>query len=358
MSATMQAVLLTGHGGPEKLVWRDDWPKPVAGEGEILVRVKACGLNNTDINTRTGWYSRPVDTATGDHASVTMDAADASWDETPIIFPRIQGADVAGIVEAVGVGADPILIGKRVLIDPWLRDWDHPADLSKCSYFGSDFDGGFADYTKVDRHNIHVIESTLSDAELATFPTAYMTAENMLARASVTGSDTVLVSGASGGVGSALVQLAKRRGARVIALAGSAKHAAVAAIGADLVLPRRPDDLRAAVSGETVSVVADVVGGDLWTELIAVLARGGRYVCAGAIAGPKVTLDLRLFYLRDLAFFGATVVTPGIFANLVGYIERGDIRPLLAGSYPLRDLGAAQQAFIDKRHTGNFVTIP
>ncbi len=102
-------------------------------------------------------------------------------------------------------------------------------------------------------------------------------------------------------------------------------------------------------------MVADVVGGDDWPSLIDALARGGRYTCAGAIAGPIVTFDLRTFYLRDLTFTGATVVPPGVFADLVGYIERGEIRPLLAATWPLAELRAAQQAFIDKRHVGNLV---
>jgi len=96
-----------------------------------------------------------------------------------------------------------------------------------------------------------------------------------------------------------------------------------------------------------------VVGGELWPRLIDALARGGRYTCAGAIAGPIVEFDLRTFYLRDLTFTGATIVPPGVFADLVGYIERGEIGPLLAATYPLKELAAAQEAFIAKRHVGN-----
>ena len=100
-------------------------------------------------------------------------------------------------------------------------------------------------------------------------------------------------------------------------------------------------------------MVADVVGGPLWPQLISALARGGRYTCAGAIAGPIVEFDLRAFYLRDLVFTGATVPAPGVFSDLVGYVERGEIRPVLAATYPLDQLVAAQEAFIAKRHTGN-----
>ena len=234
-----------------------------------------------------------------------------------------------------------------------------PLDRDKCGYFGSECDGGFAQYTVVDERHVHPVESELSDAELATFATSSMTAENMLNRAGVRSGDRVLITGASGGVGSALIQLARRRGAETVALCGESKAEAVRTLGADHVLPRAPEDLkgtlRTATGRDEVTVVADVVGGALWPQLIAALARGGRYTCAGAIAGPMVSFDLRTFYLRDLVFTGATVPPPGVFADLVGYIERGEIEPLLAAAFPLHDLVAAQAAFITKRHVGNIV---
>ena len=159
-------------------------------------------------------------------------------------------------------------------------------------------------------------------------------------------------------MGGALVQLAKRRGARAIAMASEAKHADVATLGADLILPRAPEDLRAALEGETVTVAADVVGGPGWPALIDILARGGRYTCSGAIAGPTVALDLRGLYLRDLTFTGSTVVPGHVFRDVVGYIERGEVRPVLAATWPLSELRAAQRAFIDKRHVGNIVVVP
>lgn len=356
---TMRAVVLTGHGDFDKLVFHDDWPTPSPGPGQVLVRVHACGLNNTDVNIRTGWYSKTVSDETTGGPLVTADVEDAAWGGNPFAFPRIQGADVAGTVVAVGEGGDRTLIGRRVMIDTWLRDWHDPSNLDKCGYFGAECDGGFADYTAVDQRNVHAIDTPLSDAELATFTTSYVTAENMLNRAAVGPEDVVLVPGASGGVGSALIQLANRRGATTLAMASPDKHAAVTALGAAAVLPRAPDDLRqalrTAIGRDTVSVIADVVGGAAWPGLIACLARGGRYTCAGAIAGPLVEFDLRTFYLNDLTFTGATIVPPGVFADLVGYIARGEIRPLLAATYPLAELRAAQQAFIDKRHVGNIV---
>ena len=359
---TMHAVVLTGHGGLDKLEFHRDWPVPEPQSDEVLIRVAACGLNNTDVNTRSAWYSKGNSDATTGDALVGAEGDDGTWGGASVSFPRIQGADAVGTVVRVGESAEQSLIGQRVMIDGWLRDWDDPLNGSKAGYFGSECDGGYAQYTKVSHRQVHPVDATMSDAELATFACSYVTAENMLNRGAVTAGDTVLVTGASGGVGSALIQLANRRGAQCVALCGADKADAVKAVGPLAVIDRACADLgsalRDAIGKDSVDVVADVVGGTLWPQLISALARGGRYTCAGAIAGPMVEFDLRTFYLRDLTFTGATVPPPGVFGDLVGYIERGEIRPLLAATYALEDFHAAQQAFIEKRHVGNIVTEP
>jgi len=359
---TMNAFVLMRHGGMEALEFRTDWAVPEIGPDEVLIKVGACGLNNTDVNTRSGWYSKAVtDRTTGD-AFDKIGKEDPSWGGAPITFPRIQGADAVGTVVAVGENADAAVLGKRVMVDTWLRDWNNPYNRHKTGYFGSECDGGFAQYTKTHHKNIGVVDSPLSDAELATFACSYTTAEGMLNRANVGVGDHVLVAGASGGVGSALLQLAKRRDATVIALASEAKHADVSKFKPDVILSRTPNDLagelKAKTGRETVDVVADIVGGPYFDTLINVLDRGGRYTCSGAIAGPIVKLDLRTFYLRDLTFTGSTVVPPHVFGDLVSYIEAGEVKPALAATFALADLPKAQQAFIDKKHTGNIVVIP
>lgn len=354
----MRAMVLTGHGDMDRLEYHVNWPVPEISECEALIRVHACGMNNTDVNTRTGWYSKTVTTATTGAPAQTADKA-SSWGGAPLVFPRIQGGDVVGTVVALGRDCDQTLIGRRVMVDTILRDWDDPLNFEKCGYLGSEADGGFAEYVKVDHRNLCPITSNLSHAELATFAISYSTAENMLTRANVCADDTVLIPGASGGVGSALIQLAKRRGATTIALASTAKHGAVKAVGPTHVLPRNPENLQASLQNllgkPSVSVVADIVGGDGFAARIDLLERGGRYTCSGAIAGPLVTLDLRRLYLNDLTFTGCTILAPHIFSDLAGYIERAEIRPLLAASFALQDLHAGQQAFIDKKHTGNIV---
>jgi NADPH:quinone reductase-like Zn-dependent oxidoreductase len=179
----------------------------------------------------------------------------------------------------------------------------------------------------------------------------------MLSRASVGSADTIVITGASGGVGSAAVQLGRRRQARVIALAGAGKEAALLELGAGRVLPREVD-LAALLGPESIDAVIDCVGGAQFPQYLQILRRGGRYAVAGAIAGAIVPLDLRTVYLKDLSLFGCTIPAPGLFAQLLGYIERGEIRPLVSATFALRDIVAAQQAFLQKHHVGKVVLVP
>ena len=359
---TMNAIVLTGHGGLDKLEYRTDWPTPSPGADQVLIKVAACGMNNTDVNTRAGWYSKAVTEATTGGAYDTVGDDDGTWGGSGVSFPRIQGADVCGTVVATGANAPHDLIGKRVITDNWLRNWDDPLNKNTTGYFGSEADGGYAQYCVIDHRNVGVVNSDLSDAELATFSCSYTTAEGMLSRAQVKAGDRVLITGASGGVGSALIQLANRRGAITIAMASPAKHAEVTALNPNHILGRAPDDLAATLQSETghdkVDVVCDIVAGPYFPTLIEQIERGGHYATSGAIAGPIVDLDVRTLYLQDLTFHGSTVVEPRIFRDLIRYIEAGEIKPVLAATYPLSDFHAAQTAFIDKAHTGNIVVIP
>lgn len=355
---TMEAVLLTGHGGFETLEFRTDYPVPSPQAGEVLIRVAAAGVNNTDINTRTAWYSKGVASGSnsgGTAGFVSADDADASWSGTALAFPRIQGADVCGHIAAVGEGVDPARIGERVLVRNMLRSYVDYRPY-ECWTLGSECDGGFAQFAVAPSRETHAVRCDWSDAELASIPCAYSTAENMLHRAGV-GAERVVVTGASGGVGSAAVQLARRRGATVIALAAPAKAAEVRALGADRVIDRDAD-LGAELGPESVDVVIDIVGGDDWPHLLDILRRGGRYAVAGAIAGPIARIDLRTLYLKDLTLFGCTFQEDEVFENLVSYIEAGSIRPVVAATYPLKDIVRAQTDFLAKKHTGKLVLIP
>jgi NADPH:quinone reductase-like Zn-dependent oxidoreductase len=353
---TMKAVLLKGHGGIEQLEYRGDVTVPTPTAGEVLVKVGAAAVNNTDINTRIGWYSKSVATSTDQAAVQTAsDTTDGGWAGNPFVFPRIQGTDVCGRIVAVGAGVAQARIGERVLVDPVLR----PADgsLANVGYIGLERDGGFAEFVALPAGNAIRIESTFTDAELASFPCAYGTAENLLTRANVVSGENVLITGASGGVGSAAVQLARLRGARVVAVTTREKAREVLALGAEQVIERSANPVHA-LGRESMDVVVDVVGGDAFAGLLDVLKRGGRYAVSGAIAGPVVPLDLRTLYLKDLTLLGCTVTTPAVFARVVHLVQEGALQPVVSAVYPLADIVAAQSDFLGKARTGKIVLVP
>jgi len=353
----MKAVVTTGNGGYDKLEYRDV-PIPTLGPGEVLLKVLAAGVNNTEINTRLGWYSSSVTNAT-DEAAIAEEEkatakADGGWNkETP--FPFIQGTDCCGQVVAVASGGDESTLGTRVLVRPCMRKTNF--DSMENIWMASDFDGAFAQFVKVPAKEIFRVDCNWSNEALGTIPCAYGTTENMLHRAKVKSSDHVLVTGASGGVGSAAVQLAKRRGATVIAITGEAKMEQVKSIGADRVIARG-DDIVACLGENAVDVVVDNVAGPGFGSLLKVLKRGGRYVSSGAIAGPVVALDMRDLYLKDLTLIGCTAWDEAIFPNLISYIERGELKPLVAKTFPLKKMADAQREFLKKKHLGKFVLVP
>lgn len=347
---TMSGVATLGHGGPEMLVWRDDLPVPQAGANEVVIKVAAAAVNNTDINTRIGWYSKSVTGATD--AVGDLEADDGGWAGTPLNFPLIQGADCCGYIVAVGADVDKTRIGERVIVRP-MQSTGSGNQPFTTDTFGSEHNGGFAQYTKTFDAEAYAVDDSLSDAEWAAIPCAFSTAEGMLQRASL-GAEKVLITGASGGVGAAAVQLAAMRGAEVWAMTQDSKAKAVRALGADHTLARDAD-----LGKHQFDVVVDLVGGPSWPALLDALKRGGRYVTAGAIAGPMVDLDLRTLYLNDLTLFGSTYQPASVFSDLIGYVQAGKLRPSIAANFDLRDIHAAQDAFAAKAHVGKItLTVP
>lgn len=358
----MRAVVLTGHGGLDKLSYCEDWPRPNPAPGDVLIKVGACGLNNTDINTRTAWYSKEVTEGISDQGGkegfAAADASSGSWSSSPITFPRIQGADVAGVIVDVGSGVSQDRIGERVVVDPWLHGYGDWRDPKTALYFGSECDGGFADYTVVRAENAVAIGSDHSDAELATFPTVLTTAEHLVWRTDLQPGEWVAIAGASGGVGTMAVQLCRLRGARVIAIASSSKAQGLLDLGCETVIDRNTPDLATAIKKEAkgpIDVALDIVGGRMFMPLIDALRQRGRYSSSGAIAGPIVDFDLRQLIYKDLQLTGATITPPGVFARAARLITENRLRPILAAAFPLKDLKSAQEVFLEKKHTGNIV---
>lgn len=349
LPAQMHAVLTLGPGGYDQLSYRPV-PTPEPGPGEVVLQVLAAGMNNTDINTRLGWYAREVRQSTD---TATPPSGPGGWNgATP--WPMIQGTDCCGRIAALGAGVT-MELGARVLVAACQRARDDASAYNR--WLGVDYDGCFAQYVRVPASAVYPVQSDWSDAELASMPCAGGTAENMLIRADLRPAERVLVTGASGGVGSSLVQLARARGAEVIALTSPAKSEALRALGATQILARGANIL-AELGENSVDLVADVVGGPQVPDLLKLLRPGGRLVTAGAIAGPIVPLDLRDLYLKDLRLIGATSWEAATFPNLIRAIEAGHIRPQVAATYPLDQIASAQAAFQDKSHVGNFVLIP
>ncbi|WP_245295174.1 alcohol dehydrogenase family protein [Manganibacter manganicus] len=352
LPATMAAVQLIGHGGLDKLVYNTGVAVPQPAAGEVVVKVTACGMNNTDVWVRQGAYGTEEDAA-----------AVSTWRRqgNTLTFPRIQGTDTVGTIAAVGQGVPASRIGERVMVDfsIYNRDDDSLADID---YMGHGRDGGYAEYQALPAENAHVVNTGLTDIELATFCCAYLTGEQMIERAALKAGERVLVTGASGGVGSGIVQLARARGAIPYAVVGKGKEEAVCAIGAEAVITRGVPDLPAAVAeatnGQPIDVVADLVGGPMFNDLLRILRAEGRYTTAGAIAGPVVQLDLRTMYLKQLQLNGSSQGTRGDFRRIVRYIEEGRLKPLVGGVYRLSDFHHAQTDFMAKDFVGKLVVVP
>ncbi|WP_093036801.1 zinc-binding dehydrogenase [Roseovarius azorensis] len=349
MPATMRGVTLTRHGGPEALAWREDIPVPRPGPGEVLLRVRAAGVNNTDINTREGWYAAEVTGATGEtDAGVEV----GGWSGA-LRFPLIQGGDLCGEVVAQGPGVTAPALGARVTCP---INIPRPTDENPVAFvaLGSEIDGAFAEYCLMRADDLHDISGApLSDVEVAAMPCAFGTALGLLDRAGVKAGQEVLITGASGNVGLAAVQLAARMGARVTGIAAPSKAETVREDGATEVIARD-----ASLPENRFHAVIDLVGGPAFASLIGALRPGGHYAVAGAIAGPMVTADLRRIYLRDITLHGCTFQSPEVFARLMEMLRAGRLRPRIAATYPLHEIARAQADFQTKVHAGKLVLLP
>jgi alcohol dehydrogenase len=344
---TMKAMLLTGHGGPDKLRLDPNWTLPEVAADEVLVKVGACGINNTDIWVREGAYG-----SSDDPDEV------ASFGDSPLQFPLIQGADIAGVIAACGIDVNPSRVGERVMVDFGIYAGDGD-DIPSHDYIGSGRPGGFAEYVAVPQENGHAVQTDLTDPELATFCCAYVTGEHMLRRTRVAAGERVLVTGASGGVGSGVIQLCRARGAIPYAVVGAGKENAVRNIGAEGTVTRGDGDLINAVASmmgaQEIDVVVDTVSGPMLPSLLEILRPQGRYVTCGAMGGAMVELDMRRVYLKNLEIHGASQGTRRDFRAVRDYVISGAIKPLLAETYPLADLGRGQEDFKKKGFIGKLV---
>lgn len=361
----MAGVLLTGHGGLERLEYRTDLPVPTPADDEVLVRVTATAKNNTDRKVREGLY--PTD---NDDEVTSFQLGDAPT----LRFPRIQGADVVGKVAATGAGVDPARMGERGLLDFNIYG-DARDDLNLVpDYFGHGRDGGFAEYVAVPSTQFHTVERPdLADAELATLGMcSFQTAFRMLNAAGISAGEHVLVTGASGGVGAALIQLCRLLGAIPHAVSSPGKDQALVALGAETVIDRSqvadwPKAVDEATGGVVIDAVMDLVGGALTNPLIDVMTRRmsartsyPRLSIAGAGAGNVTRILWTKIYLHQVQIFGVSHGTRAEADRLVAWIREGALRPVLNRAFRLSDIHAAERYFVDRDNDfiGKIVLVP
>ncbi|MDF9433369.1 zinc-binding dehydrogenase [Chromohalobacter israelensis] len=361
----MAAMLLTGHGGIDKLVYRQDVPVPRPAHGEVLVQVTATAKNNTDRKAREGLYPTKDK---GDTTSFQIGGAPT------LTFPRIQGADVAGRVVAVGEGVSEERIGQRGLLDFNIYADDRPDINLTPDYYGHGADGGFTEYVAVPSAQFHTVDNPeLADAELAAMGMcSYQTALHMLNAANVQAGERVLVTGASGGVGTALIRLCRIMGAIPYALSQPDKAASLMALGAEAVLDRTDmedftEKVKALTQGAPIDAVMDLVGGEMTDRFIDTMifdmtrrTTYPRLSIAGASGGNLSEIMWTRIYLYQVQIFGVSHGTRDEAEQLVDWIRTGQLTPVLHAAFKLSELHDAERYFVNRNsnYLGKIVIVP
>ena len=360
---TMKAMVLTGHGDVDKLEYQDV-SVPAPGPGEVLVQVTATAKNNTDRKAREGLYP----TKKGEMTSFQMGG------KPTLVFPRIQGADIAGRVVAVGDGVDESRIGERGLLDFNIYANDRRDINLTPDYFGHGADGGYAEYVALPSDQFHHIPNAeLADAEVASMGMcSYQTAMHMLTSANISAGERVLVTGASGGVGTALIQLCRIMGAIPYALSKQNKASALLELGAEAVLDRSDmdsfvDRVKAETGGKPIDAVMDLVGGEMTDVFIDTMifdmnARSTypRLSIAGASGGNISEILWTRIYLYQVQIFGVSHGTREAAEQLMAWIRGGQLKPVLHGAFKLSDLHRAEEYFVNRgsNYLGKIVIVP
>jgi alcohol dehydrogenase len=327
----VRAVAIAAHGGLEQVMLRTDWPEPKAGPGQAVVEVKACGLNYLDIFVLQGMPGLPVQ------------------------MPRIPGGDIAGVVHSVGDGVGREWVGRRVLIDPHIK----PGGA-----LGEHANGGLCERIAIEAENLIPMPDAVTFEQAASLPIAYGTAHRMLiTRGQLKAGELVLILGASGGVGTGCVQIAKNIGARVIACASSAqKLKRLTELGADHVIDYTREDFSKAaweISGRKgVDVLVNYTGGDTWVPSLRTLARHGRLLTCGATAGFDPKTDIRYIWRREVNIIGANGWAREDLEALLVAVERGSIKPIIDRVLPLARSAEAMRLLQDREVFGKVIVTP
>jgi alcohol dehydrogenase len=337
----LKALILREHGGNDQLSYETDFPDPVPGDGDVVIRVRACSLNYHDIFTRRGMPG------------------------IKIAMPAIMGLDVAGEIAAIGPGVTGWSIGERVLADPINR--------VEGGLIGETVHGGLAELCRVRAHQLIRIPDGVSFPDAAALPCAYGTAIRMMyTNGHVTAGEKVLILGASGGVGICCLQLAKIAGAEVIACAGTDEKAArLKALGADHGINYATQDFvkqiyelygkpvrRGAGAGRGVDVVVNYTGGETWVKSLRVLRVGGRLLTCGATAGFDPKEDIRFIWTFELKILGSNGWAREDVLKLLEMVRSGKIKGLVDTTLPLEQGAEALRRLEAREVFGKIVVTP
>ncbi|MBO9355020.1 zinc-binding dehydrogenase [Bordetella petrii] len=337
----MKAAVIYEHGGPGSIQYVTDFPDPVAQAGEVVVKIHAATLNYHDVFTRNGMPGITVP------------------------MPIIMGLDFAGEIVEVGPNVEGgWKVGDRVMIDPSDRK-------TFGGVIGEARHGGLAQYCAVPDHHLVALPDDVSYETAAALPVAYGTAWRMMVTiGQIRAGERVLILGASGGVGTCCVQLAKLAGAEVIAAASSPeKLARLKDLGADHLIDYKQDDFmkwvftnfgkphrRLAEKG--VDVVVNFTGGDTWVKSLRTLHRGGRILTCGATAGYDPKEDLRFIWSYELQVLGSNGWLRDELISLVEQVRQGKLKPVVDKTYALSDINDAFQQLEDRRVFGKIMVKP
>jgi NADPH:quinone reductase-like Zn-dependent oxidoreductase len=340
----MKAVRIHQFGGPEVLVF-EDVPDPQPRKDQVLLRVKACALNHLDVWVRKGLPG--------------------------VKLPHILGSDIAGEVAELGEYVTGLTVGQRVLVAP-MHFCGHCGKClaglqNQCREFtvlGNGVDGGNCGLIAVPAANVIPIPDTLDFNQAASVPLVFVTAWHMLVGlAAVRPGQTVLVLGASSGVGIAAVQIAKLFQCRVITTAGDeAKLEKGRALGADYGInhyqQKISEEVRKITNKEGVDIVIEHVGAATWDESLRSLKSGGKLVTCGATTGPNVGLDLRHLFARQLNLLGSYMGTMGELHEVLRHVFSGRLKPVVDRVFPLSEIRAAHEYLEKSQMFGKVIVIP
>ena len=340
----MKAVRIHEHGGIEQLKY-EDAPEPELGRSDVLIKVKACSLNHLDI-----WVRRGI---------------------PGITLPHIGGCDIAGVIQKVGEDVRDFQLGERVVINPGVScgfcEYCRKGEDSLCDTYhiiGEHIDGGFAEYAKVPVQNLIRIPDNFSFENAAAVPLVFLTAwRTLITRAGVKPGDDVLVLGASGGVGSACVQIAKLAGARVFVTASTdEKLAQLEKLGADHMINYAEQDFAKEIWNTTnkrgVDVVVDSIGEATWKQSLKSLAKDGKIVTFGATSGPSPQINIPLMFWRQLSIIGTTMGTRSEFEDVMNLVWKGSLKPVVDKTFPLQELATAQEMMENRGVFGKYLICP